>query len=128
MVPLSTPGSGYRAAVLRARFVRRALLRALLGAALGWLVPRHRVGGAIAGAAAGALVENPMVGAPLALVALATRDPLGIAVGAVAGLATTRAWPTAPRTVEELRRHGTKRRVAPALDGAGIVIVVNTGA
>jgi undecaprenyl-diphosphatase len=114
--------------VLRARFVRRALLRALLGAALGWLVPRHRVGGAIAGAAAGALVENPAVGAPLALAAVATRDPIGIGAGALAGLATTRAWPTAPRTVAELRRHNTKRRVAIAPDGAGVVVVVNTGA
>jgi undecaprenyl-diphosphatase len=114
--------------VLRSRFIRRALLRALLGGALGWLVPRHRVGGALAGAAAGALVENPAVGAPLALAAFATRDPIGIAAGAVAGLATTRVWPTAPRTVEELRRHGTKRTVAMAPDGAGIVIVVNTGA
>ncbi|MEN3273247.1 MAG: hypothetical protein V7636_2008 [Actinomycetota bacterium] len=114
--------------MLRARFFRRALLRAALGAALGWLVPRHRIGGALAGAAAGALVENPVVGVPIALAAVATRDPIGIGVGAIAGLATTRAWPTAPRTVEELRRHGTKRTVAPTRDGAGIVIVVNSGA
>lgn len=112
----------------RARFVRRALLRAGLGAALGALTPRHRVGGALAGAAAGALVENPIVGVPLAIAAVATRDPVGIAVGAGAGLLTTRAWPTAPRTVEELRRHGTKRTATPSPDGAGVVVVVNLGA
>lgn len=114
--------------MLQARFVRRALVRAGLGAALGALVPRHRLAGALGGAAAGAAIENPVVGGVLSVAAVATRDPAGLVVGAALGAATTRVWPTAPRTVAELRRHGTKADVAPVPDGAGVVIVVNTGA
>lgn len=112
----------------RARFVRRALIRAALGFGLGALVPRHRLAAALAGAAAGAAIEQPIAGVPFALGAVATRDPVGIGAGAAIGALTTRVWPTAPRTVEEVRRHGTKGHVDPSSDGAGIVIVVNCGA
>ena len=71
------------------------------------------------GAALGAVALTTVVSAPDAVLA---------AGGAGVGLGTTRVWPTAPRTVEELRRHGTKESVAPSADGAGISIVVNPGA
>jgi undecaprenyl-diphosphatase len=112
----------------QARFVRRALLRAGIAAGLGALVPHHRVTTAISAAAAGAAIEQPVAGLPLLAAALATRDPAGIALGAAIGAATTRVWPTAPRTVEELRRHGTKGTVEPCPDGEGVVIVINVGA
>jgi undecaprenyl-diphosphatase len=110
------------------RFARRALLRAVLGAGLGALVPRRRVASAIAGAAAGAAIEMPLAGVPLAACALATRDVRAIAIGGALGALTTRVWPTAPRTVEELRRHNSKDAVAPSTDGNGVVIVLNQGA
>lgn len=110
------------------RFARRALLRAAFGSALGALVPRHRLAGAIGGAAAGAAIEQPLAGAPLAIAAIATRDPVGVAAGAALGALTTRVWPTAPRTVTELRRHNTTDTTSPSTEGAGIVVVVNRGA
>lgn len=86
----------------------------------------------LAAAAAGAAIERPVAGVPLAIGALAyvrsAPDLLAVASGVAVGAATTRIWPTAPRTVEELRRHGTKGRVDPSSDGAGIVVVVNCGA
>jgi diacylglycerol kinase family enzyme len=110
------------------RFARRAALRAGLGAALGALVPKHRLAGALAGAAAGCAIEQPAAGIPLALAALATRDATGIAAGAALAALTTRVWPTAPRTVEELRRSNTAMTVEPCVDGAGVVIVLNLAA
>jgi diacylglycerol kinase family enzyme len=110
------------------RFARRALLRAALGAALGALVPRHRLAGALAGAAVGASIEQPLTGVPLALAALATRDATGVVAGAGLAALTTRVWPTAPRTVEELRRTNTSVAVDPCTDGAGVVIVLNLAA
>ncbi|HVM54805.1 MAG TPA: diacylglycerol kinase family protein [Acidimicrobiales bacterium] len=114
--------------MLHDRFLRRALGRAALGAALGALVPGHRRGAALAGAAAGAAIERPVAGAPLALAAVAARDPVGAVAGAALGALTTRVWPTAPRTAAELRRHNTTVAVDPCTDGAGVVIVVNLGA
>jgi undecaprenyl-diphosphatase len=90
-------------------------------------VPRHRVAAALAGAAAGAAIEQPLAGVPLAVAAVSTRDPVGIAAGSVLGALTTRVWPRAPRTVADLRRRGTKEHVAPSSDGAGVAIVVNGG-
>ena len=110
------------------RFVRRALLRATLAAGLGALMPRRRLASALGAAAAGAAIEVPAAGLPFAVAALATRDVPGIALGAAIGAMTTRVWPTAPRTVEELRRHNTKEQVAPNVDGEGVVVVVNRGA
>lgn len=108
--------------------MRRAVMRAAFAGALGSLLPGRRRATALSAAAAGAAIESPVVGAPLVVAALCGRDPTATAIGvAIAGL-TTRAWPTAPRTVEELRRHNTKSSVAPSVDGAGVVIVVNTGA
>lgn len=114
------------------RFLRRAALRALLAAGLALLVPRRRRHVALAAAAAGAAIERPVAAAPLAVLAVASirgaPDAAALAAGAAIGAATTRVWPTAPRTVEELRRHGTKGRIDPSPDGAGVVIVVNCGA
>lgn len=114
------------------RFLRRAALRALLAAVVAALAPRRRRQVMVAAAAAGAAIERPVAGAPLALVAVGSMrsasDVLAIAAGAAIGAATTRVWPTAPRTVEELRRHGTKGHIDPSPDGAGVVIVVNCGA
>ena len=114
------------------RFLRRAATRALLAAALGALVPRRRRHVMLAAAAAGAAIERPIAGAPLTVAALGSvrsiPDVAAVAAGATIGAATTRIWPTAPRTVEELRRHGTKARIDRSADGAGVVIVVNCGA
>jgi diacylglycerol kinase family enzyme len=119
------------------RFGRRAAMRAGLGAATTVLarpVPSLRRGpaAALAAAATGAAVEAPAVGAALAIAAAVSvtsrPDALAAVVGAAAGLATTRVWPTAPRTVAELRRHGTKATVPPSLDGDGVVLVVNAAA
>jgi undecaprenyl-diphosphatase len=120
--------SGNDPVMPQARFVRRALMRAGIGAAVGALVPRHRLAAAAGAAAAGAAVEQPLTGIPFLVGALATKDPTGVAVGAAIGAGTTRVWPTAPRTVEELRRHGTKSTIEPCPDGDGVVIVVNCGA
>lgn len=107
-------------------------MRALLAAAIALLVPRHRRQVVLAAAAAGATIERPVAGAPLALAALASvrsgPHVLALMAGAAIGAATTRVWPTAPRTVEELRRHGTKRTIEPSPDGDGVTIVVNCGA
>jgi len=111
-----------------ARFARRAVLRAALAAGFGALVPRRRVAAALGAAAAGAAIEMPVAGIPLAAAAALTRDARGVAAGVTIGALTTRVWPTAPRTVEELRRHNTKVSVAPNVDGAGVVVVVNQGA
>ena len=114
------------------RFLRRAAARAALAAVLAAIVPRRRRSAVLAAAAAGAAIERPAAGAPLAVAALATvrsgPDLLAVAAGGAIGAATTRIWPTAPRTVEELRRHGTKGRADRSSDGAGVVIVVNCGA
>jgi undecaprenyl-diphosphatase len=113
------------------RFVRRALVRGALGAVLGGALTRgRRSTGALGGFAAGAAIERPLVGAPFAIAALvAGRDePGALAIGAAAAAATTRVWPTAPRTVDELRRHATKRHIDPNPDGEGIAVVVNAGA
>ena len=110
------------------RFARRAALRAALGAVLGATVRRHRAAGALAGAAAGAAIEQPIAGLPLAVAAVATRQPRAAAAGAALGVLTTQVWPTAPRTVEDLRRNNTKGSIEPNGDGAGIVVVVNAGA
>ena len=110
------------------RFARRAALRGAVGAALGALVPRHRLAAALGAAAAGVAIEQPVAGVPLALAALATRDPLGAAAGAALAVATTRVWPTAPRTVAELRRNNTAISVEPSTDGEGIVVVLNCAA
>jgi diacylglycerol kinase family enzyme len=110
------------------RFARRALLRALMGAAVGSLVRGRRLTGALAGAAAGAAIEQPTAGLPLLAAAVATGDPRAAMRGAALGALTTQVWPTAPRTVEELRRNNTKEHVDASSDGAGIVIVVNLGA
>lgn len=114
------------------RFGRRAVMRGGLAASIGWALSPRRALGAISGAAAGAAVEVPAVGVPLALTAFATATPTladvtVLVAGAGIGMATTRVWPPAPRTVEELRRHGTKRHVDASPNGAGIAIIVNTG-
>lgn len=115
------------------RFGRRAAMRGGLAGAIGALVTRKRLLGSLSGAAAGAAIEVPVVGVPLAVAALAAAAPsladaIVLVAGAGIGLATTRVWPRAPRTVEELRRHGTKRLVDASPGGDGVAIVVNTGA
>lgn len=115
----------------RGRFGRRAAMRAGLGAAIGGLVSPNRSLGALSAAAGGASVEVPVLGAPLALATLAAASPTfadaaTMVAGAGIGLATTRVWPVAPRTVEELREYGTKRHVHASTDGAGVSVLVNT--
>ena len=131
---VSTAGAVIAAAVaLRSgRFGRRALLRAGLSSAAAALVARPRVPGSLAGAAIGSAVELPVMALPLAPAAIAairrSGDLRALAAGALVALATTRVWPTAPRTVEALRQHGTKRDVTPSADGGGAIIVVNPSA
>lgn len=113
------------------RFGRRAAMRGGLAAAIGAAVTRRRLLGALSGGAAGAAIEVPVVGVPLAIAALATAQPMladatVLAAGAGIGLATARVWPTAPRTVEELRHRGTKRFVEPPVKGEGVAVLVNT--
>lgn len=112
------------------RFARRAILRGVLSGAIAGVVARDAKAGAIAGAAVGASIESPRAAAALLAAAAVTgrRDPRTAATGAAVALATTRIWPTAPRTAEELRRDGTKRRVAPNASGDGVAIVVNPSA
>jgi undecaprenyl-diphosphatase len=110
------------------RFARRALLRAGLAGVIASLVSPNRRVAALAGAAGGAAIEMPPLAAPLAVAALARAsraDGRSIAAGLAVAAATTRVWPTAPRTVAELRRHGTKRRVEPNPAGEGVAVVVN---
>ena len=113
------------------RWGRRALARAAIAGGVTGVATR-RPSATLAAVAAGASVEAPRAGAALAVVALTTVEaPVDVALaagGVGAGLATTRVWPTAPRTVEELRRHATKLHVEPSADGAGVSIVVNPGA
>ena len=112
------------------RWGRRAAARAALAGGIAALTRRPAAIGAAA--AAGAAVEAPTVGAALAAATAASvrerRDASFAAAGVAVGLGTTRVWPTAPRTVDELRRHGTKEVVDPAPEGDGVVIVVNPGA
>ena len=113
------------------RWGRRAVARAAIAGAAAGVVAR-RPSATLGAIASGASVEAPTVGLALAVVALTSVQTQGdlalVAGGAGAGLGTTRVWPTAPRTVEELRRHGTKSTITPAPDGAGVSIVVNPGA
>ena len=108
-------------------------MRALVAASLGATAARKPGVGALGGASTGAALELPALAVPLGAAALVTArrtrdDAVALAVGAGLGLATGRVWPTAPRTVEELRRHGTKRRVAATADGDGVAVVINPAA
>ena len=51
--------------MLHDRFLRRALGRAVLGAALGALVPGHRRGARGCPGEGGAAIERPVAGAPV---------------------------------------------------------------
>jgi undecaprenyl-diphosphatase len=115
------------------RFVRRAGLRAALGAAaarpLGWQA-------SAAAAVTGAVQEHPAIGVAMgagALLALRRRPPVRLrperlAAGAGIGVLTRFVWPVAPRTPAAVAPQRTWTDMAPSADGTGVAIVVNPGA
>lgn len=145
---LGTAAGGYGWRVSKGRFVRRAMLRGSLAAGLASMataVPGRRrwpgVAGpsAAAGLASGAVLEQPVVGAVLAVAGaaavrarIAGLSPPTLATGVVAGgaaaLVTRQVWPLAPRTPAEIRSTHTSLDVEPGKDGHGLTIVVNQSA
>ena len=124
-------------AVIQARFVRRALLRAVMAAAFAAVVARRgwRSPACWAAACVGAAQELPVAGAALApFWARSHRHsgvsaPKSVSVGLAAGLLTRRVWPVAPRTAADIRpalRALDGRE--PSEDGAGLTFVVNSAA
>lgn len=127
---------------MTSRSRRRAVLRAALGAAGGWVAARAGrrcavVGlAALAGAAAGAAQEDVATAVPagLALAAVLRRRRAGagtaieaVALGGAAAFATRAVWPVAPDEPAEVR---SSRRVdlEPLPAGEGLTVVVNPAA
>lgn len=118
------------------RFIRRAALRGALAASAAAAVSRRRGSRGVAassGLAVGAAFELPAAGIPGLLVAAALHrsartTAAAAATGALAGLATTRVWPVAPRTPAQIRPALTPIDTEPSIDGEGLAIVVNQDA
>jgi diacylglycerol kinase family enzyme len=125
------------------RFARRAALRAgLAGAAAGPLGTTAAASAAVTGASQ----EHVAVGAGLGAAALGAawwrrrrrsgarpdHSPVGVlarvGAGAAVGVATRFVWPVAPKEPAAVAPHRTWATVDPGCDGAGVAIVVNTGA
>ena len=94
---------------------------------------------AAAGLASGAALEDPIVGAALAVAGtclIRARDlrlppvriAAAVATGTAAALATRRVWPLAPRTPGQVRSTHTFLDLDPGGDGAGLTLVVNRSA
>ena len=118
------------------RFLRRGALRAALA---GVAARPLGVDASVAAAVTGAAQEHPVLGAGLAVPAvawLARRRPgpgrgrlaARVAGGVVVGLATRLVWPVAPKAPAEVAPQRRWSDLAPSADGAGIGIVVNPGA
>ncbi|HET6954908.1 MAG TPA: diacylglycerol kinase family protein [Acidimicrobiales bacterium] len=115
------------------RFLRRGVLRAVLGAgaASPFGLPAM-AGAAVAGGAQEhlGLATGLAAGSALALARRRRDRSLAwrLALGAAVGLATRFVWPVAPRSPARVSSRRTWTDLTPSDDGAGVAIVVNPGA
>lgn len=127
----------------RGRFGRRAALRAAIGAGLAagvTTVPALRsartsaVAAAVVGSAGQELpIAGALLGTAAGMAAVSDRHrhrvvPVGLALGAVAAVATRRFWPVAPRTAAQIRPALTPLGGEPTDDGEGLTLIINPSA
>jgi diacylglycerol kinase family enzyme len=116
--------------VASGRFLRRAALRAGLGATAAAPLGAPAAGAAALAGGAQEHVGAAAVLAPMAaLLWLRRRSEPGLAwrlvAGVAVGIGTRFVWPVAAKAPAEIRRHGSYTNLAHGEDGEGVGIVVN---